>query len=256
MSHIPVVVTGWIRETTAFEALKDYTPSDNIYATMVASLHGRMALSNARRSPAPSTSESPGPQPLQIDNSPTTNPSVQLSASSSAEQPSVGSASTIVSVDHRLLLDLCTRALASSAKQVLLSVFQADKHCSANPNFFQKTTLNTSSVAPTACKRTTDLRQKLAPPRRPSTHTPPTSYVCRSHQYNRSLTISSKPNSTSNVPAQSLGPARNDVATGLLGSGLVPSIQQGQLTGTLPNPSSNHQRAATSNPCYPVPLLN
>jgi hypothetical protein len=61
MSHIPLVVTGWIRETTAFEALKDYTPSDDIYATMAATLHGRMELSIARRSPAPSTSKSSGP---------------------------------------------------------------------------------------------------------------------------------------------------------------------------------------------------
>jgi hypothetical protein len=77
-------------------------------------------------------------------------PPVQLSASTSAEQPPAGSASTTVSVDHRLLLDLCTRAPASSAKHVLLSVLQTDKHCSANPNSFQKTTLDTSSVAPTA----------------------------------------------------------------------------------------------------------
>jgi hypothetical protein len=47
MSHSPVVITGWIRETTAFEALKDYTPSDNIYATMAARLHDRIVLSNA-----------------------------------------------------------------------------------------------------------------------------------------------------------------------------------------------------------------
>jgi hypothetical protein len=138
MSHIPVVVTGWIRETMAFEALKDYTSSDNIYATMAASLHGRIALSNARRSSAPSTSELPGPQPLQTDNPPTTNPPVQLSPSTSVEQPPVGSASTTVSVDHHLLLDLCTRAPASSAKQVLPSVLQVDKHCSVNPNSFQK----------------------------------------------------------------------------------------------------------------------
>jgi hypothetical protein len=99
----------WIRESTYFEALKDVTPPENVHEAMAIDLYDKIETGNLRRSLSPSPTKTQESDPID-------NPPVELSDSTS-----VGSPATTVTVDRRLLLDLCTKAPASTAKQMLLS---------------------------------------------------------------------------------------------------------------------------------------
>jgi hypothetical protein len=104
LSSIPVVVLGWIRESTEFEVHIDPTPSEVIYENTTIDLYDRMKIDKMRRSP----STSPG---RFLDSYLADCPDIEKLDNTSSELSPAS-----ITIERCLLLGLCAMVSAYTAK--------------------------------------------------------------------------------------------------------------------------------------------
>jgi hypothetical protein len=98
---IPIVINGWIYESTAFESITNHTPADHVYEDRALTVAAKMDVhSNSNASASTSTAEcSRGPETRPIDLLPQGR----------------------VTLDRDVILELCARASPFATTQTVLA---------------------------------------------------------------------------------------------------------------------------------------
>jgi hypothetical protein len=108
LSIVPLVIIGWAREHTPFDAITDPTPSEAVYENMAIDLYAKIESQAASRSPSSSSSGFMGPQL----------PDVSMTPDSSQH----GTHSDHVTIQKKLLIQLCNTPHSPQTKASLISI--------------------------------------------------------------------------------------------------------------------------------------
>jgi hypothetical protein len=105
---VPLVIVGWAREHTPFDAITDPTPSEAVYENMAIDLYAKIESQAASRSPSSSPSDFMGPQLLDVSMTP--------------DSFQHGTHSDHVTIQKKLLIQLCNTPHSPQTKASLISI--------------------------------------------------------------------------------------------------------------------------------------